>query len=88
LIASGAWVCESRAEKRVERFAEKHSHAVSVKAKARKISGRVQHHHVDAAHCGRPDIDRFVDMACDRKPVFEFTMHETTSGRVRNHGYP
>lgn len=71
-----------------ERLVEKHSRAMFVKAELRKIPGNVQYHYVDVVYCERPDIDRFVDMVCGRKLVFEFTMHETASGKVRNHGYP
>lgn len=80
----GYWTRETLAE----RLAEKHSRAVFVKADARKTRGQAQYHYVDVVYCERPDIDRFVDMVCDRKLVFEFTMHETASGSVRNHGYP
>lgn len=80
----GLWTRDTLAK----RLAEKHSRAFFVKAETRKIPGNVQYHYVDVVYCARPNIDRFVDMVCERKLVFEFTMHETASGGVRNHGYP
>jgi hypothetical protein len=71
-----------------KRLAEKHSRAAFVKARIRPSSPRTQYKYEELIYCDRPSIERFVGLVCNRNIVFEFTMAEKSSGRVRNHGYP
>ena len=82
--ALGFWSFE-RLEKRL---IEKHGRAVFVKAKSRKTTGKTQYAYEELVYCDKPTIERFVELVIQRNLVFEFTMHEETNGRVRNHGYP
>lgn len=82
--ALGFWSFE-RLEKRL---IEKHGRAVFVKAKSRNTTGKTQYAYEELVYCDKPTIERFVELVVQRNLVFEFTMHEETNGRVRNHGYP
>ena len=70
------------------RLEEKHSRAVFVKASARGASQHLEYRDGELVYCERPSIERFVEMVGSRSIVFEFLMHETAGGGVRNHGYP
>ena len=52
------------------------------------MHNRAQYRYHGLVYCERPDIQRFLDMVESRRIVFEFLMHESPPGRVRNHGYP
>ncbi|MEY2168551.1 MULTISPECIES: MvaI/BcnI family restriction endonuclease [unclassified Rhodanobacter] len=83
-LGIGYWTRDTLAE----RLAEKHSRAIFVKAKPSCTANTVRYHYQDVVYCERPDIGRFIDLVESNKLVFEFTMRENSSGRVRNHGYP
>jgi hypothetical protein len=71
-----------------KRLAEKHSRAAFVKAEIRSSKAITKYNYKELVYCERPSIERFVDLVCNRNIVFEFTMSEKSTGRVRNHGYP
>lgn len=83
-LTFGAWARERLAE----RLVEKHSRAVFVASESRGTGNAVQYRYDGLVYCERPDVQRFLDMVDARRIVFEFAMHESPPGRVRNHGYP
>lgn len=80
----GSWSTERIAQ----RLAEKHSRAVFVKAARRRGAAGDLFHYRELVYCERPNIERFIDMVESRRIVFEFMMHQSENGSVRNHGYP
>lgn len=71
-----------------DRLIEKHSRAAFIKADVKKIKDKSQFNYKDLIYCERPSIERFMDLVCDKKIVFEFIMSEKPNGSIRNHGYP
>ena len=71
-----------------DRLIEKHSRAAFIKADVKKVKDISQFNYRDLIYCERPSIERFMDLVCDKKIVFEFIMSEKPNGSIRNHGYP
>lgn len=71
-----------------KRLFEKHSRAVFIKAKTKKIKSKIQFSYEELVYCERPSIERFIDLVNHRGIVFEFLMREKPNGSIRNRGYP